>query len=142
MTLKNTDKINAVFTIRNNQTFNDREECLEVMTEGSFYLKNGTFFLLYKEYGELGSVSVLIRAKGGVVSIKRSGACSSRMEYKENTHQEVLYSLPYGDMIIDLDTEIVDNLLNVSGGSVRLKYKLTINHEEYFNDMTIGVSLR
>ena len=114
---------------------------LEVVTEGGFYYKNGTYFLLFSEYQEIGKVSVIVRARADVVSIKRSGVCSARMEYEKGTHKEVLYSLPYGDIVIDLETDEVINLLTDDGGSLQLKYKLIVNGEEFYNDMTIDVSV-
>jgi uncharacterized beta-barrel protein YwiB (DUF1934 family) len=136
LTLKNIDN-NAVFTIRNNQTYDKDTELIEVTTEGRFYFRNGSYFLLYTEYTDLGEISVLIRAAKDTVSIRRSGACSTRMEYKSGTHQEVLYHLPFGDMVIDLDTQKVENFLTESGGNIKLKYSLTVNHEKYYNDMEI-----
>ena len=50
MTLKNTEDTNAVFKIINRQSFSDHDECIEITTEGKYYIKNGKHYLLYKEY--------------------------------------------------------------------------------------------
>ena len=141
MTLKNTDKTNAVFTIKNNQTFKGDKELIEIVTEGNFYKKNDTFFLMYKEYTDLGTVSVLIKAADDAVSVKRSGVCRSKMEYRENSCQEILYTMPFGETIMNLETMKVKNSLNLSGGSIELEYKLTINQQDYYNDIVINLSV-
>lgn len=142
MTLKNIDKNNALFVIRNNQTFEDRTELVEITTEGRFSLKNGTYFLVYREYTEVGENSVIIRASGNVASMRRKGVSNARMDYIPNTHREVLYRVPYGELVIDLYTETVENTLSEeNGGMLKLKYKLDINDEHYCNDMELKVIL-
>lgn len=142
MTLKNTEeKYNAVFTIRNNQTFDDKTDLVEITTEGTFKIRDNMYFLMYREYTELGEVSVLIKAAKETVSIRRSGACSSRMEYEKGTKREILYHIPFGDMVMDLETEGVEVSLDENGGSICLKYKLTIGEETYLNDMELTVSV-
>ena len=142
MTLKNTDKNNALFVIRNNQTFEDRTELVEITTEGRFSLKNGTYFLVYREYTEVGENSVILRVSGNVASMRRKGVSNARMDYIPNTHREVLYRIPYGDLVIDLYTETVENTLSEeNGGMLKLKYKLNINDEQYYNDMELKVIL-
>lgn len=140
MTLKDID-INAVFTIKNNQSFGEHEELLEVSTEGGFYLRNGSYFLVYNEYTELGEISVLIKVSGDRVVIRRSGACQAKMEYRKDFKQEVLYQIPYGGMLIDLETEEVINGLHFDGGYLELVYKLTVNRETYHNRMRLDVAI-
>lgn len=142
MTLKSIDeKNNAVFTIRNNQTFDDKTDVVEIVTEGSYKARDGMYFLIYKEYTELGEISVLVKVLGETVSIRRTGACSSRMEYESGTRREILYHVPYGDLVMDLETENVKVSLNDDGGSINMKYKLTIGEESYLNNMTLEVRL-
>lgn len=142
MTLKNTDTNNAVIFIRNNQIYeNGKNESLEITTEGRFVLKNGTYFLLYKEYNEFGECSVILRISNEMVSMRRKGVSNARMDYKKGLHQEVLYTVPYGDLIIDLDTDSVEiELDETSGGKIRICYSLSISGEKYYNDMEIGIT--
>ena len=142
MTLTNTDKNNAVFKIKNNQIFDDHNDCVEIKTEGSFYFKNGTYYLMYKEYNDIGEVSIMIRVKGDTVIIKRSGACNARMEYREGLQSEVMYSVPFGNIVLDLDTKkVVNELSEESGGYFGIKYRLTVNGESYVNNLRIEVEI-
>lgn len=142
MTSKSIENTNAIFKIKNNQTFDDHSDCVNITTEGNFYFKNGAYYLLYKEYNDMGEISIMIRAKDDTVVIKRSGACNARMEYKKGLHQEVVYSIPFGDIMLDLDTDKVINKLDQKdGGSLQIKYKLTINHEAYINNLKIDVKI-
>lgn len=137
--MKNTDNTNAVFTIKNNQSYSDHEESIEITTAGKFYLKNGKYYLLYKEYAEIGDISVVIKAEGNKVSVRRSGACSSVMNHEENCCEEILYSLPYGDIVIETKTHSVQNMLSEEGGCLMLKYDISFGGEGYSNEIIINV---
>ena len=79
----------------------------------------------------------MIKADGGKVSIRRSGASSSTMNYAENYAEEVLYRLPFGDVVLDLRTSFVDNMLTENGGSLAIEYDIVINNETYGNKILI-----
>lgn len=133
---------NAIFKIKNNQIFDDHNDCVDISTEGRFYFKNGTYFLFYKEYNDIGEVSIMIRVKGDTVVIKRSGACEARMEYRAGFKDEVIYTVPFGDIVLDLDTKkVVNELDEENGGYFAVKYKLTVNGESYVNNLRIDVKL-
>ncbi len=140
MTLKNTEDTNAVFKIINRQSFSDHDECIEITTEGKYYIKNGKHYLLYKEYSDLGEISVMIKAEPDKVSIRRSGACTAVMNYRENIKEEVLYRLPYGNIVFDLTTNALDNCLADEGGILRIEYDIALNGEAYGNEIIIEVN--
>lgn len=135
--MKNIEDTNAVFKIKNSQMFSDHDDCIEITTAGKFYFKNGKYYLLYKEYADIGEVSVMIKVDGDRVSIRRSGASSVTMNYAENYAEEVLYRLPYGDIVLELRTSMVDNMLTEDGGKLAIEYDLVVNNEAYGNKILI-----
>lgn len=141
MTLKNTEP-NAVFTIENIQTTDEKSEPIKITTEGRFYQKNSAYYLLYTEYTELGDTSVLIRAAKDSVTIRRSGATNTKMEYVPGEQREVLYSVPFGNMVLDLKTNNLEVSLDENGGTIHLDYLLTAGGDSYHNDMCLSVELR
>lgn len=141
MTLKNIEP-NAVFTIENKQTADGKTEPVKITTEGRFYEKDSAYFLLYTEYTELGDTSVLIRASNECVTIKRNGATNTKMEYIPGEHREILYRVPFGNMVLDLDTKKAEVSLSQDGGTIHLEYLLTIGGDNYHNDMVLTVEPR
>lgn len=141
MTSKNTKQNNAIIKIKNNQTFAEDTDTIEITTEGRFALRNGSFYILYDEYSELGDVHVMLKAKENTATIKKSGATCTTMEYIPGESREVPYKIPYGEMYIGLKTESVKNSLNINGGVLELNYSININNEIYFNNMTVEVKL-
>lgn len=137
--MKNIDDNNAVFKIENRQTFAEHDDCIEMTIAGKFYVKNGKYYILYKEYSDIGEVSVVIKAEDGFVSIRRSGACTALMNYRENLSEEVLYKLPYGNIVLDISTKTVDCRLGEDGGELRLEYDISLNGEAYSNEMMVEV---
>ena len=131
------EKAIADFKIKNSQMFSDHDDCIEITTAGKFYFKNGKYYLLYKEYADIGEVSVMIKVDGDRVSIRRSGASSVTMNYAENYAEEVLYRLPYGDIVLELRTSMVDNMLTEDGGKLAIEYDLVVNNEAYGNKILI-----
>lgn len=136
--MKNIEE-NAVIKVTNKQTFSDHEECIEITSIGKFYLKNGKFYILYKEYAEIGEVSVMVKADGNNVTIRRRGASNATMNYSEGHSEEVLYKIPYGDIVFELRTNFVDNRLSENGGVLVIDYDLVLNHEAYNNEITIEI---
>ncbi len=142
MTSKTIENPNAVFNITNNQCFDEHQDTIKISTEGKFYFRNGTYFLMYKEFTDLGDVSVMIKAENDMVTIKRTGSCNTRMQYIQGTKLEILYSVPFGDLVLELETDYVDfSLSQTNGGYIELKYKLNINNETYYNNMKLEVVL-
>lgn len=137
--MKNIDNTNAVIAIKNHQTFGDHEEDVEIVSEGRFYEKNGKYFFLYNEYSDIGDVTVLVHIGSDYVIMKRSGACSARMEYREGLYREILYRLPFGELVLELDTEKLDISFSEKGGTAKLYYRLKVNGDEYYNEMTVTI---
>lgn len=137
--MKNIDDTNAIINIKNSQTFNDHDETVEITSTGKFYSKNGKFYILYKEYSDMGEISIMIKAEGGKVSVRRGGACNAVMNYVENNCEEVVYRLPFGDTVFELRTRTVENNLTEDGGTLALDYDLVLNYEVYRNQMEIKI---
>ena len=134
--------INALLTINNNQTFKDKTDTTEIVTECSFYEKENSFFLIYDEYGEIGESRILMKVSDSGIVMKRSGAINARMEFLPGASREILYRLPYGDVIMELWTYSISNSLKKDGGGVEIKYRLKLMDEEYQNDMKLNISLK
>ncbi len=133
-------KINATITITSIIN-SDEAEKTEFITEGAFYFKNGSYYILYDEKEELGmaNCSVVVKVSENGASVNRTGDFSSKMYYKAGEATEFLYHTPYGKFPVILSTQKIKNSLNVMGGKLEIIYSVTINNEENYHVLRIEV---
>ena len=134
------NNMNAIITIKNRQRIDKECDDIEVITEGSFYDKNGTYYILYTE-GEEG-VSTRIKASRQTVSIRKSGASSSDFLYEKGRIHSFVYRMSYGEIAMELATQEVCIELGENGGTIVLDYILEMNLQKIENHLTISVELR
>ena len=132
------DKYNATLTIT---SVINNDEKIEFITEGAFYFKNGSYYILYDEKEEMGMANCLVTVKAceDKVSVSRKGDFSSKMLYKTGEASEFLYNTPYGRFPVILDTQKIYNNLSVMGGRLEIFYSVTIRDEENSHSLMIDV---
>lgn len=140
MTLKNID--NYDITIYNNQKIDNDTDIIEEKCTGSFRIKNGKSYIMYKADEEGAKTSVTVIVSEDCVKIRRTGAVNSEMLYRTDRKTSFMYNLPYGSMSIDIETELIEAQLCDDGGEIRLVYVLIIQNERYYNDLKITVKKR
>ncbi len=133
-------KINATITITG-VINSDEAEKTEFITEGAFYFKNGSYYILYDEKEELGMAdcSVIVKVSENEASVNRTGDFSSKMYYKSGEVTEFLYHTPYGKFPVILSTQEIKNNLNIMGGRLEIFYSVTISNEENYHMLRIEV---
>ena len=119
----------------------DTEDKLEFVTDGAFYFKNNSYYILYNETEEMGMAkcSVTIKVSDNEVTVSRKGEFSSKMLYKNASSSEFLYNTPYGSFPVVLSTEKIKNNLTVLGGVLELIYSMSISGEISSHLMKIAV---
>ncbi len=141
MTLKSTKK-NAKIHICNIQSAGEDRDRIELSTEGTFYRRGESFYLLYQEPDPetgLWGDSILLKVVDGTVVMKRIGGVSSEMRFKPGKTENCCYRMPYGSLEITLDCRRAAVELNDQGGWIQLDYILKIGSGIYQNDLTIQV---
>ena len=133
-------KYNATLTITS-VINSDESDKMEFVTDGAFYLKNGSYYILYDEKEEMGMAdcSVTIKVSDKEVSISRKGEFSSKMLYKTGEASEFLYNTPYGRFPVILTTQEINSNLNIMGGRIEILYGITISNEENFHSLLVDV---
>ena len=130
-----------MITIKNKQTADGTSECTELISEGRFYKAGEKFYLFYneEETEETAASIVQITVEENRLIMSRKGEFSSKMEYEAGVTNDFTYYTPFGDMVMQLSTERIENKLTEAGGKMNLVYILRVNGEEIFNDLTITV---
>ena len=139
MTLKSTDKSYTIEVI-NKQVIDGETGTVEEKAKGSFKLKNGKSYIRYKTRDNKSEISTTVIIDDESVTIKRSGEISSVMEFRTNFVTRFIYRMPYGTMEMEIYTRAVDAAFDNDGGTLKLRYTLTVQGEKYENNTTIRVT--
>lgn len=116
---------------------------LEVVTPGSYFLKNGKHYVLYDEVveGVPGVIKNKIKIIGNdSMEIIKTGITNAHMVFEKNKKNLTYYQTPYGQMLIGVNTSKMDVRVQEEKIDVQVDYELDINHEP-FADCTIKMNI-
>lgn len=121
-----------LITIKGLQSYYDDTEGsdIELLTEGDFYKEDGVYFCDYaeSEITGLDGTDTSIEIGSNYVSLQRSGNVNSQMLFMEGRKTSSLYSLPYGELTVDIYTEKLKTNVDEHGGSISIDYIIDINN--------------
>ncbi|MCR4780620.1 MAG: DUF1934 domain-containing protein [Ruminiclostridium sp.] len=122
----------------------EAEDKVEFFTVGSFGASEKGMCLAYDENEGIGyeNCSVRVTASDDSVMIERTGDAAAIMMLEKGVKHHCLYSTPYGDMTMGINTFEIQNGLTPEGGKLRFKYSIDINSDFLsMNEMEITVKL-
>ncbi|WP_130805572.1 DUF1934 domain-containing protein [Senegalia massiliensis] len=125
------------------ETEDGEKNKIELVTEGKFYEKNDSYYLLYdeSEISGLENSTTSLKIKQDEISMKRFGDNNSKMEFKKNYKYTTLYSTIYGNLDMEVSTQKIQVDIKEGKGKISLKYKLLIsNNIESLNTLDITIS--
>ena len=117
-------------------------DTINIVTKGSFEIKNGSYVLNYAEpmSEEDGNVTTTITVDGSnVVDVMRSGRNSSRLTVEKGRRHLCNYETGYGCLTIGLYGEQIKSRLNKNGGEIVMRYSLDVNSEyQSLNELKVN----
>lgn len=116
---------------------------IEFITEGKFYIKNDSYYIVYDESelsGMEGSTTTL-KIKGNIVSMKRFGSNNSKLIFEKGKKHKTEYETMYGIMEMEVSTNNMEvKLLEEGKGTIDLSYKMNISGMvESYNTLSIQI---
>ena len=131
-------------TIKSTQTIdeNGEKDVTELFTFGSIENIGNGYILRYDESEATGfeGSSVTLTVKDACVTMQRSGKAASSLIIEKGKKHHCHYATEYGDFMIGISTDEIENRLDDCGGSIYLKYTLDINSSFMSeNEMNITV---
>ena len=140
MTLKNTEE-NAIIELVNRQSSGELSDKIEFVSDCGFYLKNGCFYITYKEHSDMGmdNSRVIIKLDGDIVTMRRMGEYRTVMVYKTGEVTDFNYHTPFGQLNIKIRTQRIESRFCESGGTLELEYLLFTGGEVTKNEIKIKV---
>ncbi len=111
--------------------YDDEEpDSLEFVTDGQYLFQDEMACLSYQESEVTGlegtrtSVTIL----PDQVVVDRAGTVQSRMIFKEGSKSSFLYSTPFGQATMGVDTRSIRRNMNEHGGNVEIDYVVDMEH--------------
>lgn len=116
---------------------------IEFITEGKFYIKNDSYYIVYDESelsGMEGSTTTL-KIKDNIVSMKRFGSNNSKLIFEKGIKHKTEYETMYGIMDMEVATNNMEvKLLEEGKGTIDLSYKMNISGMvESYNTLSIQI---
>lgn len=118
-------------------------DATEVITSGTYYLKNGKHYILYDEVME-GSTEItknVIKIWDNSMDVTRKGPASVHMMFEKDKKNVSYYYTPYGNLLIGIDAKDVQVEETDLDIHVQVKYGLEINYE-HMADCHITVDVK
>ena len=126
------DKNPYMISIVGEQRVDGQDDRIEVLTEGKSMMKNGHFFINYKEYDEDlpdKFFNNLVKVEDETVTISRKGPLSSQLILEKGKRHQCMYQTIAGTLSIGVFTKTLNNNLNENGGSLEVIYTLDFNSD-------------
>lgn len=121
-------KENYIIRIKSRIEQDGEPQTIELMTRGSFVLRNGSFYISYKETeatGYEGCVTTLkLAADGSRVAMMRFGQASTQLVIEKARRNLCHYETGYGSMTLGVTADEIKCGLTEHGGSARFSYLL------------------
>ena len=124
------DKDKYLISIVGEQKVDGDNDKIEVLTTGSYIMKNGHCFIGYKEHDEDypdDFCNNLIKVENETVTITRKGKLRSQLMLEKGKRHQCLYQTVAGDLMIGVFTKTLENSLNEKGGTLEVSYTLDFN---------------
>lgn len=117
----------VIIKIKGTQGIDGENQVIELDTVGTMRKQDNTFVLSYKEGEMLGEKSVttkLFVTDNNTAVMERSGDLRSRLVIEKGKRNNCCYASPYGNLMIGIFGEYIENALSDNGGSLKMGYSI------------------
>ena len=122
-------KKDVLIKIRGVSNVDGEDSVIELFTSGSYYKRNGKYYISYKETSddEPGEVTTTIKVDNPlkVTMLRDSGGTNLVME--KNKRHVCYYNTPMGEMFMGIFAAEVRSSLDERGGDIYMSYAIDFN---------------
>lgn len=108
----------------------DDNDVVELFTTGTYYKKNGLYYICYDETeatGFEGSKTTLMVDREDKVTLERSGKARAQLIVERGVRHQCHYDMGFGDFMIGVSGSLIKSNLGDRGGNLEIKYSLDVN---------------
>lgn len=115
----------------------------ELVTVGSYHLKNGAYFIMYNESEITGmpGTTTFLKAEPERVVLNRTGTSQHRQVFETGLRHRGNYVTPFGVFYMAVTSSKVEVNLTDIGGSINLEYELEVENEK-ISDNVLSLIVR
>ena len=120
---------NIVLNIKSTQEIDGQSDSTEFVSCGTYEYRDDGVEVFYDESVALGidHVKTKLSVKNGVVQILRNNGDFGALLIEEGKRHQCQYYTQYGNIVIGIYGNKVENNLNSSGGNINLIYSIDVN---------------
>lgn len=126
-------KTPVMLSLRSTQRYGEQEaEVLELTTEGTMEFRNGGWDISYRESALTGleGVTTSFRVEPGQITLKRTGSLKSEMVFRQGDSHDSLYEMPFGALLMTVETSLLFYDIVPDGGTIDLCYRVIIENAQ------------
>ena len=133
----------VLINIKGVYRYDDEDDVVELFTKGTYYKKNGDYYISYLESeatGFEGAQTTLRVEEQDRVTLVRSGTAAAQLIVQNGVRHQCHYDVGHGDMMIGVQGNLIRSSLSDHGGNLHFRYSLDVNSLlASENEMTINV---
>ena len=123
----------VMLSLRSRQRYEEQEpEVMELVTEGTMEFRDGGWDISYaeSELTGLAGVTTTFRVEKDQVTLLRTGALQSEMVFQPGGVHNSLYQMPFGALLLTVETTSVFYDIVPDGGSIDLCYRVIVENAQ------------
>jgi len=134
-------KKKAIISVLSRQV-GDEEE-IEVVTPGTFYEKDNSYYAEYAETTISGmeGTTTTLKINPDKFSLIRIGSTSAEMDFDKKANNISMYNTPYGTLELKIETKKLDIKVDENGGDIYIKYLLSVLGQDPL-DTTLKINIK
>lgn len=136
-------KKNVLISIVGLQYEIDKDDPIEVITVGEYYLRNGKHYLNYDEISEDndGVTSCTMKIVDKQVNIIKRGTANVNMVFEEGSKNTTMYQTPFGELQVGILANRVNIVEKEDNITVEIDYALDINYS-HVSECSIKIQIK
>ena len=126
-------KQTVLLSLHSSQRYEDQEpEVLELVTEGTMEFRDGGWDICYAETELTGldGVTTTFRVERDQLILRRTGQLHSEMVFRQGQAHDSLYQMPFGALLLRVETLSLFYDIVPDGGSIDLAYQVIIENTQ------------
>ena len=126
-------KQTVILSLHSRQSYEEQEaEELELVTEGTMEFRDNGWEISYAETELTGmeGVTTTFRVEKDQLILKRTGQLRSEMLFRLGYAHDSLYQMPFGALLLTVETTSLFYDIVPEGGSIDLVYKVSIENAQ------------
>jgi len=124
------DKKDVIISLKGTQDDGNGKDEIELVTEGRYYKKNGSYFVSYKETELTGmeGTTTTLKIEGNKVTMLRFGATNTQLIFEKGIRHMCCYETEFGAFTVGVRSKRVDVDISDSGGKISAQYQLEVDN--------------